>query len=245
MEFEPGHLYHVYNRGNNSQKIFFTPANYLFFLNKIKINILPHADILAWCLMPSHFHLMIHVNEKELEVAELVTGVPKLVTSLIQEAKDSGLQIRNENSYLLSKYRATPILHENSPHPGKASITHTLNASIGNILSSYARAIQKQENRTGSLFQHRTKAICLTRMDGISSAWFQSGFGAIINVSYPEKEYPQVCFNYIHGNPVKDGLVKLPEDWEFSSARDYAGVRKGRLINKNRVKEFGLEYFTG
>jgi putative transposase len=27
--------------------------------------------------------------------------------------------------------------------------------------------------------------------------------------------------NYIHFNPVKAGLVKKPEDWEFSSARNY------------------------
>ena len=80
-------------------------------------------------------------------------------------------------------------------------------------------------------------------MDGISPAWFQSAFGVTINVSIPEKEYPQVCFDYIHGNPVKDGLVKLPEQWEFSSARDYAGVRNGKLINKIRVIEFGLKYF--
>ena len=242
MEFEPGHLYHVFNRGNNSQKIFFTPANYLYFLNKVKTKILPHADILAWCLMPNHFHLMIHVNEKELGIPEPLTVVPELVTTLIQELNDPGIQILNKKSHLLSK---TPIIHEKSAHLGKNNISYVLNDSIGNILSSYARAIQKQENRTGSLFQHRTKACCLTRMNGISPAWFETAFGAIINVSIPEKEYPQVCFNYIHGNPVKDGLVKLPEEWEFCSARDYAGVRNGRLINKNRVKEFGLEYFTG
>jgi len=27
--------------------------------------------------------------------------------------------------------------------------------------------------------------------------------------------------NYIHNNPVKAGLVENPEDWEFSSARNY------------------------
>ena len=62
MVFEAGHLYHLYNQGNNRQKIFFTRENYLFFLKKIKKHILPHADILAWCLMPNHFHLMIYVN---------------------------------------------------------------------------------------------------------------------------------------------------------------------------------------
>ncbi len=30
---------------------------------------------------------------------------------------------------------------------------------------------------------------------------------------------------YIHANPVKRGLVGRPEDWEWSSARDYSGGR--------------------
>jgi len=60
MNFETGNLYHIYNQGNNRQKIFFSRENYLFFLNKIKTHILPHADIVAWCLLPNHFHLMVY-----------------------------------------------------------------------------------------------------------------------------------------------------------------------------------------
>ena len=200
MLFESGHLYHIYNRGNNSQRIFFTRENYLYFLDKIRRNILPHADILAWCLMPGHFHLMVHINNVEMEISEQVTL-----------------------SHLLTKRRS-------------------LNDSISIILRSYTRAIQKQENMTGSLFQNRTKATCLTNVEGITPNWFQSNFGAIINTSDPEKEYPQICFNYIHNNPVKDSLVQLPENWEFSSARDYTGLRSGKLINKERANEFGLVY---
>ncbi|MFA8434914.1 MAG: transposase [Marinifilaceae bacterium] len=62
MNFEEGNLYHIYNQGNNRQKIFFNRENYLFFLKKIRSYITPYADILAWCLMPNHFHLMIHVR---------------------------------------------------------------------------------------------------------------------------------------------------------------------------------------
>ncbi len=36
MHFEPHQIYHVYNRGNVKQSIFFTDANYLYFLQKIK-----------------------------------------------------------------------------------------------------------------------------------------------------------------------------------------------------------------
>ncbi len=62
MQFEQGSLYHIYNQGNNKQKIFFTRENYHYFTRKLKTYITPYADILAWCLMPNHFHVMVKVN---------------------------------------------------------------------------------------------------------------------------------------------------------------------------------------
>lgn len=62
MHFEPDQVYHVYNRGNDKQQIFFSEANYIFFLNKIKNEWKKHADILCYCLMPNHFHLMLVPN---------------------------------------------------------------------------------------------------------------------------------------------------------------------------------------
>jgi REP element-mobilizing transposase RayT len=35
--------------------------------------------------------------------------------------------------------------------------------------------------------------------------------------------------NYIHHNPVKSGLVQHPEDWQWSSARDYALDAEGMI----------------
>ena len=35
--------------------------------------------------------------------------------------------------------------------------------------------------------------------------------------------------NYIHMNPVVAGFVDQPEAWLYSSARDYAGVAKGKI----------------
>ena len=64
MHFEPNQVYHVYNRGNDKQPIFFTDANYLYFLQKIKTEWKKYADILCYCLMPNHFHLMLTPNEE-------------------------------------------------------------------------------------------------------------------------------------------------------------------------------------
>jgi putative transposase len=64
LKFETSHVYHVYNQGNNRQDLFKTHEDYKQFLSLIKSYILPYADIIAWCLLPNHFHLMLVVNEK-------------------------------------------------------------------------------------------------------------------------------------------------------------------------------------
>jgi len=200
MNFENGHLYHLYNQGNNRQRIFFSRENYLFFLTKIRDYILPHADVLAWCLMPNHFHMMIYVHNVEVIVSD--------------GAQYNGATERVTLSHPLSKNAKM----------------RNLNDSIAILLRSYTRAINKQENRSGALFREGTKAECLTKFQGTTPAYFNTAFGALINVRIPEQEYPQVCFNYIHQNPLKAKLAKKPEDWEFSSYPDYFGGRKGKLI---------------
>lgn len=68
MFFELNDIYHVYNKGNNSQTLFFTKENYIFFLKKIENELKPFCDILAYCLMPNHYHLMIQANENSVQV---------------------------------------------------------------------------------------------------------------------------------------------------------------------------------
>lgn len=60
--FVPGQYYHFYNRGNNRQAIFFERENYLYFLKGIKKYLLPRVEVLAYCLMPTHYHLLGRVN---------------------------------------------------------------------------------------------------------------------------------------------------------------------------------------
>jgi len=207
MHFEKTGIYHVYNQGNNRQKIFFTRENYQYFLGKIKINVLPFTDILAWCLMPNHFHLMVSVNEVELP-KESIKALPGISPSSIL------------------------LTHKTS--------TISLNHSIGIMLASYTRAINNQENSSGSLFRSETKAICLNEISGISSEWYSSYGVTFMKVLIPEYQYPQACFNYIHNNPVNARLVTRPEDWEYSSFAELKGLCKETLSNKQKVEELGL-----
>ena len=194
MQFEAGNIYHIYNQGNNRQKIFFIRENYLFFLKKIRKYILPYADIMAWCLMPNHFHFMVVVKHTVLTVG---------VTSSDADG-----------------------------HP------RTFNDSIGIMLRSYTRAVNKQQNRTGKLFREKTKAECVICQQGLAPNFIVNNGVTQNNKILPEQYYPQILFNYIHSNPVKAGLVKRETDWEFSSAYDYFGERNGTLANRKIAKEF-------
>jgi len=211
MLFEPTGIYHIYNQGNNRQLIFFSRENYLFFTRKMHRHILPFADVLAWCLMPNHFHLMV-------------------------EVKDFGTDRGSADSRGADSRGATC-----SRTPTNTPVsTPDLNHSIGIMLASYTRAIQKQENISGSLFRQKTKAICLNEIQEISSNWFASFGVTFLKVDIPALQYPQVCFNYIHNNPVKAGLVPRAEDWEFSSYAGLAGLRPETLVNMERVAALGL-----
>jgi putative transposase len=45
----------------------------------------------------------------------------------------------------------------------------------------------------------------------------------------------RAVIDYIHANPVRRGLVASAEDWEWSSARWYAGLRPVKLAMDQAV----------
>ena len=64
MNFLPDNLYHIYNQGNNHQKIFSCDEEYKILLTLLRENIFTNSEIICWCLMPNHFHLMIYTDER-------------------------------------------------------------------------------------------------------------------------------------------------------------------------------------
>lgn len=83
---------------------------------------------------------------------------------------------------------------------------------------------------SGSLFQQNCKSKEITH----DNRGFQTFY---------EDDYLLTCFNYIHQNPLIAGLVSKMEEWEFSSYRDYIGLRNGTLCNQQRafeVIDFGI-----
>lgn len=156
--FVMDHYYHIYNRGVNRTTIFFSDRNYEFFIFKMSRYLLNTAEIVAYCLMPNHFHLLIRIKS------------------------ESGFE-----------------------------------RAISSFLISYVKSVNIDQDRVGPLFQGR----------------FQSK-------AIEDDDYLLGLTCYIHLNPVMAGLVKTPEDWKFSSYREYVGLRSDGWIKKSVViDQFG------
>jgi len=166
MKFSFDNFYHVFNRGNNRQLIFPLQRNYTFFLSKLKDILSEHCHIVAYCLMPNHFHLMLYLDETS-----------------------TGLEIKSK-----------PQLQ-------------VLEQKLGTLQSSYTRAINNQENKTGSLFQTKIKVIELS------------------------VDHASTCFHYIHQNPLKAKLVNDFNEWPYSSYLEYFNLSDG-ICNKEIAFEF-------
>jgi putative transposase len=146
---------HFYNRGNNRQNIFFERDNYLYFLRLIRQTLIAQdVDVVAYCLMPNHYHLLVYLRSEHLSQA------------------------------------------------------------MKSLSLSYTKAINKRFNRVGGLFQGRFQKILVM-----------------------DTEYLVHLIRYIHLNPVKANLVSKPEEWEFSSYLEYAGLRGGTLPNLELIQQ--------
>ena len=144
--FVPDIYYHFYNRGNNRQAVFLEADNYLYFLGGLKKYLLPVAHVVAYCLMPTHYHILVRIKHETSEVLKTSEDLGKEVSLLVSRAMQK-------------------------------------------FLISYTKAINKRFSRVGALFQGQFQAKPIQT------------YSHLLNL----------CV-YIHANPVKDGLVALPED---------------------------------
>ena len=112
IPFIPELHYHIYNRGNNRERIFFEPENYLFFLKKIKHSLVPVADVLVYCLMPTHYHVVGRVKvppqtSEILKISEVSTAMMKLSVSY---TKAINKRFQRVGVLFQGQFQAKPIL---------------------------------------------------------------------------------------------------------------------------------------
>ena len=81
--FAPGEYYHLFNRGNGKMDIFNDASDYIFFLSRVEEYLYPDRKdrrapsaryerksfpagtftLVAYCLMPNHYHLLFRQND--------------------------------------------------------------------------------------------------------------------------------------------------------------------------------------
>jgi putative transposase len=100
---------------------------------------------------------------------------------------------------------------------------------ISEVLNSIKQSVAKR----ALIYVRREAPAFLSRMEDHQPngkthyRFWQRGGGFDRNVVEPAIVYRQI--DYYHNNPVRRGLCDRPEDWFWSSAADYAGVRTGPL----------------
>jgi len=210
MTFFENQVFHIYNQGNNRQQIFFSDENYRFFVWKMRGYLLPYGDFIAWTLMPNHFHWLFYVRKVAITRKELRAHFDKVeFQRRVQKYGDKAKAVNKESHRIANEEQFID-----------------LQEAIGNLQSNYSKAINKERNRTGSLFRRNTKA-----KDGWLDEFVLEDYSSNNSRLKTGKNYGYNCLCYLHNNPKDAGLVKENIDWEFSSARDYSGLRKGKLCN--------------
>src|SRR6187455_3209441 len=115
--FLPDIYYHFYNRGNNRQVIFFEADNYLFFLRRFKEYVLPVVDVLVYCLMPTHYHILVRVKQTSevLKTSEVSSQVSLAMQKfLISYTKAINKRFSRAGALFQGQFQAKPI--KNYPH---------------------------------------------------------------------------------------------------------------------------------
>ena len=86
---------------------------------------------------------------------------------------------------------------------------------IRRLFNGYVQAVNKQQGRSGTLFESRAKHVLVA-----------------------DDAYAMHLTRYIHLNPVRAGLTSKAADWVFSNYREWIGERAGCLFNQGFMTSY-------
>jgi putative transposase len=88
------------------------------------------------------------------------------------------------------------------------------------VLDSYTRYFNKRIGRKGPLWEGRVKRVLVESDE------------QLLHLT-----------RYVHLNPVSAGIVEKPEDWVYSSYREYIGMEKEKVCNKEKFFDFSKKEY--
>jgi putative transposase len=104
-----GRYYHLYNRGNNKERLFFFKGNYNYFLEKYFQYLNPYVDTYCYCLLPNHFHFLIRIRDSETNPRKVSNQFRKL---FISYAMKINYQEKRMGCLLSKNFRRIEIQNE-------------------------------------------------------------------------------------------------------------------------------------
>lgn len=153
MYFKVDNIYHIYNRGNNKDNIFFEEKNYLFFIKKTRKELSDYFHFLAYCLMPNHFHFLVQVKGIKDSSVDLKSSNESFQPILLSE-EDYSKEISNKIAILLRSYTRAINIQEGRTgslfqQKTKSKCLNELNTSKNNYISTCFHYIHQNPLNAG------------------------------------------------------------------------------------------------
>ena len=139
----PECVYHIFNRGVENRRIFFSTRNYSFFLQRMVKYLGTYLEFYSYSLLPNHFHLMVKVKSQQDVLRSLIKDYKRAPKGMVE---------------LLSRERFQEVLTtENLLNLDDAKKTAVCSWVVSNqfrlLFLSFSKAINAQEKRHGALMQ--------------------------------------------------------------------------------------------
>ena len=81
--YYPNTPYHVYNHSNNREIVFKDDKDYRDFEARIIKHLIPVSDILCYCLIPTHFHILLLPKSTIFHQTDKQQSIPKALRVLL------------------------------------------------------------------------------------------------------------------------------------------------------------------
>jgi len=213
IPLEPNHYFSIFNEGNNSEKLFYNYENYRYFLIKLDAYMSGYFYFYSYCLLPDHFHLLIKVKTEKEILRQALIDFPNGVRRIKGFQKDDVIKYTKNLDLLNLKDLANLSL------PQKLT-----SEKFRRFFLSYAKSINKQQSRKGSLFRKYFRRKKISSIENIKLTIWD-----------------------IHRNSIKHNIYNNYKTYNWSSynkilQNDYSKLEKNEVIMWFENKENYIKY---